>query len=232
MFKRITNWFYKLFTRAVLVPAPPSVFPELAPSNEELEKADSKGMVKLAIIVGHEKSAQGARMVGGMYEYEYNKRIANMAVEYARTAFADVLQVEIILRDGIGINGTYARARQLLCDAAIELHFNAFDSKVRGTETLCTPDLTDVQFAHIVHGKVCQAFQRIGASRGVKTISKAARGGGNVHAFPGGVNCLVEPFFGDNLEDAKIAMSHQEIYAEALIDSVILWARKSDLIAR
>lgn len=231
MFKAIKSWAAKFFTRAVLIPAPANQFEEPSGNGPELPSAESKGRVKLAVIVGHEKKAQGAVMAQpfGKSEYDFNSGVAAYMHKYAK-AQVPMVEIEIIYRDGLGISGAYARARQLLCDAAIELHFNAFNGKVVGTETLTTPDSSDMDFAHIVHRKCCEVFGRDGQSRGVKALSKSARGGGNVHSFPGGVNCLVEPFFGDTHSEASLAMNRRDEYAEALVQAVVLWGRQVDLL--
>ncbi len=163
-----------------------------------------------------------------MYEYHFNKMVAQKVMEVAK--LKQGISVEVILRDGGSINDAYTKARELLCDAVIELHFNAYDEVTFGTETLCSPDKSDVDFAHVIHREVCKVFGRDGASRGVLCISKASRGGVNVHSFPGGVNCLVEPFFGDNLYEAKKALQLVDDYAKALVNSTLLWARQVDLV--
>lgn len=142
-----------------------------------------------------------------------------------------MLEMKTILRDDIGIAGAYKIARESLCDCVIELHFNAFDGKAMGTSTLCTPDLSDLAFAKTVHQAMCNLFKRMGRDdRGVKAISKATRGGSNVHGFPGGVNCLVEPVFGDNLAEAKLLLANKDKYAWCLVDAVALWAKQASLI--
>lgn len=225
----LKKWFQNMFSHPVLIEAPSNMFDEPSGDGPELLSPDSKGQVKLGLIVGHMASAKGAIMYNGMTEYEFNTEVAKKCAAYAAKNYPNMV-VSIIYRDGIGINGAYLEARKQLCDAVIELHFNAFDGQTTGTETLCTADVSDVAFAHTIHKKVCGALGRKTDSRGVKCISKSVQGGGNVHAFPGGVNCLVEPFFGDNLEDAKLGLRSQDVYVECLIDGVALWARQTDLI--
>lgn len=220
---------FKKKANVVSGPAEKPVLPEQG-HGPELPGADSVGLVKLGVIVGHSEANPGAALKGspGMYEYHFNKMVAMKMVEYAKTKQG--LSVELILRDGGTIAQAYDKARELLCDAVIELHFNAFNESLVGTETLCSPDKSDVDFAHTIHKGVCNVFSRNGSSRGVTTISKSARGGVNVHSFPGGVNCLVEPFFGDNMFEAKNALRLIDAYAKGLIDSTMLWARQVDLV--
>ncbi len=203
--------------------------PEPLDGGRELPEESFTGKLKLGVIVGHTKAHEGARMSEpfGLYEYSYNSLVAKAMKDCA----PHNVEVEIILRDGKGITKSYDEARAKLCDCVIELHFNAANGQARGTETLCTPDMSDSEFAHIIHKGVAKLFERIGKlDRGVKTISKSARGGINVHSFPGGVNCLVEPFFGDNAEDAKMGMDNRVRYARCLVDAVVLWGKKVDLL--
>ena len=231
------KWLKRLFQKEVHVPRPvvvqpnPVQLPEPDPGGVELIHANEDGMVKLALIVGHTAHDQGADLFGAGYgEYQYNKKVAEAAKQYAEKTYGKKVQVEIIFRDGIGILGAYAKAKELLCDVCIELHFNAADSKAQGTETLCTPDVNDIDFAHIVHMAVCRVLGRQGTSRGVKVLSKSARGATNVYSFAGGANCLVEPFFGDNKDDATNGLIKYEEYAKGLVEATVLWARKNDLL--
>ena len=233
MFAGLKAWFKRVFSHPVpvIVEAPQNKFPEPSGNDPELPDANDKGKVKVAVIVGHTKDAPGAVMAApyNKTEYDFNTGIANAMLKFAQANYPQ-LDLVIIFRDGIGISGAYAKARALLCDVAIELHFNAFDGKASGSEVLCTPDSNDVEFAQIVQKMICEVFSRNGESRGVKTLSKDARGGRNVHSFPGGANCLVEPFFGDNPVEASLAMSHYDEYSEALVRAVAHWARQVDLI--
>jgi hypothetical protein len=133
-------------------------------------------------------------------------------------------------RDGVGIAGAYKKANALKPDACIELHYNAFNKVALGTETLCTVDSKDQGFAKIVHKNICVVFERGGMSRGVKVLPRSARGGGNIYAMPAYSNCLVEPFFGDNPSEAKLAQDKQSAYAKCLIYSFVEWSRSVGLI--
>lgn len=210
----------------------PVALPE--PSSEvELPSEGFLGHVKLGVVIGHDMIKQGARMpkeVGGYTEYAFNQDVAKEMHAYIKRKYP-MVEMKTILRDDIGIAGAYKIARESLCDCVIELHFNAFDGKALGTSTLCTPDMSDLAFAKTVHQAMCKLFNRMGREdRGVKAISKATRGGANVHGFPGGVNCLVEPVFGDNLAEAKLLLANKDRYAWCLVDAVVLWAKQANLI--
>jgi N-acetylmuramoyl-L-alanine amidase len=199
-------------------PSQPKQQERETPSPVEIPK------IKIGLIVGHEKSAPGADMVDGVTEYKWNSEVAILSAEYAATQ-QNVI-VEIIKRDGIGISGAYRKADDLKCDCVIELHFNSFNSRASGTETLCSMDKQDVEFATKVHQKICEVFARNGTSRGVKPLPRSARGGQSIYSFPNGVNCLVEPFFGDNEADCIIAQNTKYAYAKCLVDACVMWAKR------
>lgn len=223
--------FFSPKPKVIYLPPTPVQMSEPVPGDSELPPHDAKGMIHLGLIVGHEAKSPGAVMAKpySVYEYFFNKEIAGLMLAYAKAKHPNVI-VDVIYRDGIGISGAYSKARQMGCDVALELHFNAANTVAQGTETLCTTDSRDVDFAHTIQDAVCQVFKRQGSSRGVKCISASDRGNINVHSFPGGANCLIEPFFGDNPDEAKFAMDHKQEYAQGLVDAVYLWAKKQDLI--
>ena len=222
----LKEFFLKLFSKQEEVPVLPS--PQLEPQDEDTV-APIKGKLKLGLIVGHTKMQKGSKMAEpfSRYEYDYNEEVAKAAKKYSEKY--PNMEVEVIYRDHVGIHGAYVWAEQLGCDAVIELHFNAFNGKEQGTLTLCTADVSDVEFAHTIHKGLCALFARDGDSRGIRAISRNSRGA-NVHLFPNGVNCLVEPFFGDNKDDASKGVLLMDKYAEVLIDSVYLWGKKVDLL--
>lgn len=228
----IKEWFKKWFK-----PVPPSLeapAPVVEDSDwdgKELASADSTGKLKLGVVIGHTKVKPGAKLAGsgGQHEYHYNKVVAQQMIDYAKKAHP-MVSIEVFFRDEGGIAGAYGGAIKAMCDAVIELHFNAFNGTVKGTSTLTTADYSDGQFAHYIHKAMCKLFGRDGASRGVKSISRSDRGGVNVHSFPAGVNCLVEPFFGDNDEEAKMGIRLSQPYAQCLVDAVVLWGKQVDLL--
>lgn len=201
----------------------------------ELQAPGEKQKIDLALIIGHDKSDQGAKMVEtNETEYMYNSRLAKRVKEIAEKHFP-LVNVHIIERPAsgpAGIEEAYRIANEdVKADLAIELHFNAFDTKSQGTEVLCASNPNDIELAHIVYKCVCQVFQREGKEdRGVKVVARNARGATNVNSFPGGANCLVEPFFGDSPKDAALGISRFDYYAQGLLKAVDLYGRKMDLI--
>lgn len=229
MFRKLMRYLKSLFAKK---PAPPIMIDHTKDDDYDLEqKEPSKGQIKLAVVVGHTKKSPGATMAKpyGISEYPFNTEIAKLMQDIAVKQFPHI-KVSLYFRDAGGIAGAYGQAIKDKSDCLIELHFNAYNGKAHGTSTLCTPDANDVDFTMIVHKKICAVFGREGMSRGISTRSKSDRGGNNVHSFPGGVNCLTEPAFGDNPVEAKMLMDKKEQYAKCMLEAVDLWARKVDLI--
>lgn len=220
------NWLKKLVKpEVVYIPAPAQT--EIP--SEPLPKLHER-KIHLGIVVGHDKKDGGATMHGsGMSEYEYGKKVLESCLKQAKDFPG--LEVTGIFRDGHGIRGAYNEAVAKKCDAVVELHFNASQGSATGSLTLCTPDVNDVDFAHEVHNNICKAFNRIGQSRGVMVIGKTTRGSACVYAFKDGVNCLVEPFFGDNKAEAELGIKVLDTYARSILQGTFNWGVKSDLIS-
>ena len=202
---------------------------QLPADGRELCGPTEQNKLRLAIIVGHEKKSPGAKLFGtDMYEYQFHTKTAQIMKQEALRSGR--IEPVVIFRDGIGIEGTYKKAMAEKCDVAIELHFNAYNGEAFGTSTLCSPDNNDIEFAHMIQNAMCRVFNRNGLSRGVKTLSRGSRGSRNVFSFPNGYNCLIEPAFGDNPKEAKMLIENQEALAVALVQAVLFWAQKKDMI--
>lgn len=220
---------FGIFKRKPKTEALPSPEGQKEIAAEPLPQAHER-VVHVGFIVGHSKKDQGAVMGGrsGMTEYEYNRQLSQKLINMASQSFPK-LKVSVFYRDNLGISAVYARAKEMLCDAVIELHFNASEGKkATGTETLCTPDTDDVEFSHIIHKQICDVFNRVGDSRGVVVVGRSTRGAANVYAFDKGVNCLIEPFFGDS--EAELGIQKMEPLAVSLLNGVMTWAHKKGLL--
>lgn len=188
--------------------------PEIPPVTPPAPIPSTKS-VRLGLVVGHTKSAPGAVMSAPyrVSEYVYNSEIAALCKARAPKN----VQVEIFTRDVGGIVGAYQRVKASKCDCVIELHFNAANKTAYGTETLVSSEGVDKQFGQIVQDEIEKVFGRVSNGRGDRGLKvNPARGGQSVTSFPGGANCLVEPFFGDNPAEAKMAMNSKHAYADSL----------------
>lgn len=183
----------------------------------------------LAIIVGHDKLKQGARGVSplGLSEYMYNEGVAQ---EMFRVARDNGLTAAVFHRDGLSIDGVarfvnkWAQGPKA---CAIELHFNSFNAKARGTETLYDADPPEGKIlAEILQRNMCDVFARKGKDdRGIKGLAPEDRG----HRSLSGIYvpaCIVEPAFGDNPTDAKLLAENAKPYAACLVAGAIEFLTK------
>ncbi len=205
------------------------IFPKKQVSGPELLGSEKK-KVKLGLIVGHDSKEKGAKLSGSnMYEYDYNLIVALAAQDFAAIRDDLGIEVELILRNGKGIEGAYKDADKRLCDIVIELHFNSSeDVRVDGCETLCSSMPNDIDLAHQIQADISVLFNN--NNRGVKVLSRSDRGYVNVGSFPNGANCLVEPFFGSNIDYAKFNDDQKLSYAVQLVKSVYSYCQKKDLL--
>ncbi|SRR6266540_2570028 len=177
--------------------------------------------MKLAIVVGHDINQPGAMSAAPLnkHEYDYNLEVAEFIY---RIAMQNGITTKIFLRNKIGVTGVYKLVTEWSDDdtVCVELHFNSFDKKSQGTETLFDSDPTEsVDLAREIHQQVCSVFSRKGKmDRGLK-LSDEGRGSHNLTSFTK-PSCLIEPFFGDNPADADLGLKLKMQYAEAIVKGV------------
>ncbi len=182
--------------------------------------AAAAGNNKLAIVVGHTRLAPGASGVAPISasEYTWNTDLAQKIKAHAATKG---VAVEIFFRDGHGISGAYAQVRQWGARAAIELHFNAFNGRALGTETLHGTSFAGSQaWAKAVQAAMVTLYGRgtgLPGNRGLKPAPPHDRGRASVNALSSIASCLIEPFFGDNPAEAALGQSRKQGLAEALV---------------
>lgn len=186
------------------------------PAEEEPLLADDAP--RLAIVVGHSKASSGARAVApiSQQEYHWNRGVADRMEDAASAAG---IATKICLRDVGGIQGAYEAAAAFAPAGIIELHFNSFHKPTaRGTETLHSDDNPKSKFlAKRVHDAMLAVFRDGSGDRGVKVLTPGGRGHGNVSARPDIPTVLVEPFFGSNPAECRLAHDRIQQYAEGLV---------------
>lgn len=179
-------------------------------------------MNRLAIIVGHTATEQGAKATHPINktEYEFNNDLSIDLYRYAREAGLDA---RIFKRDG-KTRVQLGREVNEFGGVAIELHLNAFDKVARGTETLYDALPKDNEaFAKLVHSHIVKALKRDGKrDRGTMLVSFKERGWLNLHAVAV-TGCLVEPVFCDNIEESRLLWKYKTEYAKALVNAVLEW---------
>lgn len=181
--------------------------------------------MKCAIVVGHEEKAKGASSVSPLsqMEYDFNLRIAQAIYRLLREE--GKVSPRIFLRDGIGISGAYSQVNAWVSDdpksCAIELHFNSFNGKAEGSETLYDKDpAQSKEFAQIIQDALVLCYGRQGKlNRGIKLIEAGDRGHKNL-ALCHIPSCIVEPFFGDCPAEAKLAHEREAEYPKYLAKAI------------
>ncbi len=189
---------------------------------------------RIALVIGHVGDGGGGAVAVAplsQSEFDYNDDIAQRA-----KAFGDARghEVEVFYRPHRGFSGiraAYEEVNDFEPECALELHFNAFNGRVRGSETLLASagDINpgeEIELARLVQDGMMDVFGRLGRQdRGLKERPRTTRERGwhNVNQtrlFP---SLLLEPFFGDNPREAALALDRKQEYAEMLITAFERW---------
>jgi len=180
--------------------------------------------MKLAIIVGHTKSAKGAFSPWlNASEYDWNTDLAHMIMQ-APTA----LERKVFFRDRVGIKGAYKASDEWGANWAVELHFNSSTNQnATGTAMLYFPGSANgKRLAASLFQEVNEVL-RLGdwpkGSGGVLTPREASgdaeNGLTNLRSGKAPA-CLVEPFFGSNKNDCAVAAERKKQYASGIVRAV------------
>ena len=153
--------------------------------------------MKVAIVIGHHKLSKGAfSKYFGLKEYDFYNKYLNELKKYGDVFFHNYL-----------LRGYNARQRSMArktlgYDLVFELHFNSLDGDTSGCEALYYYRNKDTLKLSKVF---CETYTNLTGTRnrGAKPlVSDAQRGFGFVYnQKPPAI--LLEPFFGDNIEDCK-----------------------------
>lgn len=153
--------------------------------------------MKVAIVIGHHKLGKGAySKYFGLKEYDFYKRYQEQLKKYG-----DVFFHNYLLR-GYNTRQKSMAKKTADYDLVFELHFNSSDGDASGCEALYYyRNKKTLKLAKVF----CETYTDITGTRnrGAKPlVSDAQRGFGFVyHQKPSAI--LLEPFFGDNIEDCK-----------------------------
>lgn len=173
----------------------------------------------LAIVVGHTRRNKGASSVAPLNESEYSWNSA--IADQIKTACAQQsIGCTVFYRDGVGIKGAYAEVQRLKARMCVELHFNAFNEQVIGTETLHGTLPQSKRMAEIFHDKIISSLDRpSNEDRGLKLRPPGERGGNSLSQLAEIPSILVEPFFGDASHDAKLGHDFTDRYVSAFVSA-------------
>lgn len=153
--------------------------------------------MKIAIVIGHEPRSPGAySKYLGLSEYIYNSEVAaslsNVADIYRRPLGRGYTSQMITLSEQL---------KRKNYDLIIELHFNSFNSKANGTETVTYKGNSRSKGYGKLFNELIVSNYGI-KNRGQKEVDKSGRGGKFLYLMPADA-IILEPFFGDHPEAEK-----------------------------
>lgn len=184
----------------------------------------TKHIKHVGICIGHSRIGDsGAASVGGVSEWNYNVRVADLLQKNLASCGLKATVIRHYPRRSYGEAMTWLskELKRLKCDVAIELHFNSASSLATGHEYLHLENSVNGKRLAACFNRRHKAHYPAQRDRGVKNLSKGERGYEFVHRVtPPAVIC--EPFFGSNAMEWNIFKDdHQKLavaYAEALME--------------
>jgi len=173
---------------------------------------------KISIIVGHNFRAKGAaRALDGVPEWTWNRDLAN------RIRKLNPRNIEVFFRTPGrgGVAHAYAESDRWGADVSVELHFNAARARAAtGCETLTSGSRGSRRLAAAVQKRMVAALGL--RDRGIKTRTPGGKTAldrrGSTSLFAGRAPAvIVEPYFGSNINDCRIADAKKDVLAEAIL---------------
>lgn len=180
----------------------------------------------VAICVGHSRAKdKGAVNVLGIYEWHFNKPLADRVAELIRDSgqMASVISHYNGNSYGSAMVDVGKQLKTICADVAVELHFNSASSTTAtGFEFLCWHSS---ERSNALATSMQKAFHKTfpdQRDRGVKLITPADRGG----RFLQETHCpavICEPFFGSNPKDTAFFYAHRDDLAKAYAEGILDW---------
>lgn len=171
----------------------------------------------VAIVVGHTRKSPGAFANSPIAQYEYGWN-TDLALKLKTGFDLKGVEARIFYRDNIGISGAYRQVVAWGAACALELHFNSYNGKVHGTETLFDQQTNagSMVWAKRLQAAMVQTLRT--EDRGLKECDPGDRGYQSLSAadIP---TALIEPFFGDHAGDVRIAEVSKDALAAALVEA-------------
>jgi N-acetylmuramoyl-L-alanine amidase len=185
---------------------------------------------KIALIVGHSKTAQGAVNYLGETEFSFNSRIAAM-VEKMFSERESNVDLKVFFRPGGAAAPAMAKVGKAVGEwgakASLELHFNSFEGKAFGCEALVVLDSGEIPVEANFLNAMLNFFEsefKI-KQRGIKVVKKGDSGFLNLKSCKdNGVKMafLFEPCFGNfKTKESQAVFENEEKYAQFLCDQIV-----------
>ena len=184
-----------------------------------------KNLKKVAICVGHSRIGdKGATSVGGVDEWTYNKKVADLLKSHLRHQGVQSVVFDDYPSESYSgaMNWLAQSVEKEKCDIAIELHFNSYSSsKAEGYEYLhYYTSNNGRRLAECFREAHAETF-KVQSDRGIKAIESGGRGGGFLRSVPPPA-VICEPFFGSCpkewiLFDRKHSLL-AGVYSQAIVD--------------
>ena len=187
--------------------------------------------IKIALVVGHNKTAQGADNYLGESEWVFNSRIVRKVQAKLNALGIDSV---IIFRP---YNTSYSRqcssvadqVKEHECTHAILFHFNdASGTSAMGCEVLVKKTATeeDNKFADTFTDLLNERYGFVERrDDGVYTVSSRHNGYGMINAIDA-ITCLIEACFaGYRNKESIIIFEQEDKYVDVIVDSIVkVWA--------
>lgn len=175
--------------------------------------------VKLAVVVGHNARAKGAKSPWLDAEFDFNAVQAQRIKDASLRSKVDVM---IFYRTYGGgyvaeIERVYDEVDAWGADYSVELHYNSARLEAQGTETLRAPTSGSRRLAEAIHPQVLRIFGR--GDRGIKMLRKGKRG---FHAVMAGraPAIIIEPAFGSSEQGARSLKQNWPGFAPVLVREI------------
>ena len=182
--------------------------------------------MKVAIVVGHQESNQGAVTVSGLSEWSYNLPVANALSAILTSENKDLGISSVVMHPDVPHYQKPKLVNAEAPDLCIELHFNSADSaQATGTEVLFWKGSKKGElFSGILQKSLIVSMGL--KDRGIKPIASKAERGGTILSEVKAPCVIVEPFFGSNKHDVALFTGADGVakYARALANAIFKYA--------
>jgi hypothetical protein len=185
-------------------------------------------MKKVAIIVGHDAKAQGARSYNGISEYVFNKNVG----EYlkAHSLKEEKIDIRVFTKKGLDYSKICLEYLEWKPHISISLHFNSYVKVARGMECLVrvedkqTYDVADLLTDYMSELMDITERHKAGKHDGIKIVKSGERGYTCLDEVTNYCKhvMLYEPCFGNtrNADSLKLFADGGKFYAECLFTSI------------